>query len=264
MMSIGVLEAMRSCRRALFYYKPINKNEIQQIIPPGIAQGIQHQVSLREYCTAYGVEVTRWDTPRYPMTLNRHFAENFIREGHRLNAEQFNALRDYAEQERKKKRPLDLRLNHPLGLRQYLQNIQWPLEDEDFLSLDDINHITGRWLEEWVYQLVQQALNLDETRIAWSFSTRYLAENEFDVVYLNRQNDLNLIECKSFLDKDGASRAMTKLSSLQKRFGIRPKLWLCVGDLDVKNLDNLELRAKELGVRILKGEELFDAQHFLN
>jgi hypothetical protein len=132
--------------------------------------------------------------------------------------------------------------------------------DTSKVKLEHIRYITGGWFEEFVYQKIcNEYENVEKENIALNVNiSKGNDKNELDVIYLDKNNMLHIIECKSFLDgKDGSkilTEALYKLQAIIKtKFGLFVK-----HHLYTKSIIDKETplnRAREFGIDLKDGKD---------
>ena len=133
--------------------------------------------------------------------------------------------------------------------------------DKHKIENNQIRYITGGWFEEYVYQKIcWEYENVDEKNVALNVHIQKGNDkNELDVIYLDKDNLLHVIECKSFVDgKEGQkvlNDALYKLQAIIKsKFGLNVRQHLYTKSIIEK--ETPLNRAKEFGIQITDGKEL--------
>jgi hypothetical protein len=116
------------------------------------------------------------------------------------------------------------------SLRAFLQ--KYAMLDQNRISAHYGNYLTGDWLEEWVWELVGEALpHLREQiylnlKLMASKTDLASPRGDFELdVAIYAGNQLHYIECKN--KKTGADEALDRLHAAKRRFlGIYGKGWL--------------------------------------
>jgi Card1-like, endonuclease domain len=257
-MSIAVYNFFKA-QKSTIYYLPIGKNIYKQISPP-VKQGkhrLNFRISLRDYLISYEVEIKSKDitrilkSKRYTERLFRAFLDN------KIDMEIIGKLR----KERNKKK---VRLDEKT--KSFLDEIKFDTEKEGSINKKEINYLTGGWLEEYVYNLVEEHIQLDDDKVGINVQISHdKTQNEFDVMFVH-ENTLYVIECKTAL-KDGERNLLNdtlyKLSALNKDFGLNVRGYLFTLDRNLRNPEgeikkDYQNRADLLGVALVDGAILGD------
>ena len=131
--------------------------------------------------------------------------------------------------------------------------------DVKAFTKSNLRYITGGWFEEYVYQKVKNENNIIDENIALNVQiNKGNDHNELDVAYI-KNNQLHVIECKSFLDgKEGdkiLNDALYKLNAIMKsKFGIDAVSYLYTQSFI--NKESALNRASEFGIKIIDGNRL--------
>jgi len=132
--------------------------------------------------------------------------------------------------------PLDVKVEEDDSMMPGFKDLMMLFEKHDILylkngilkfkGLDDIEFVSGGWLEEYVYSIVK-SINVTDIRmgveVRWDTPGKRHPFNEYDIVFTHN-NRLYLIECKTKrfegLDiKDSNDNAIYKLDSLRDKAG---------------------------------------------
>lgn len=145
----------------------------------------------------------------------------------------------------------------------------WQGKDLKFKDESSRFYLNGGWLENHVFEIVKDldssliqdvAMNIKIKTPEWRQGE---AENEIDVMILAK-NRLHLIECKTKRFSQGSARvdeALYKLDSLSVLGGLNTRTML-VSYRDLHSSDTQ--RAKDLGIKIVKAEQLHGLKNKLN
>ena len=125
----------------------------------------------------------------------------------------------------------------------------------------DIRYITGGWFEEYVYQKIcNEYTNVDAKNVALNVSIEKGDDkNELDVIYLDKENKLHIVECKSFVEGQEGIKvlndALYKAQAIIKsKFGLFVKQHLFTKSV-VEKQPQLN-RAREFGIDLKDGNEI--------
>ena len=129
------------------------------------------------------------------------------------------------------------------------------------LKKKDIRYITGGWFEEYVYQKIcNEYTNVDAKNVALNVSIEKGDDkNELDVIYLDKENKLHIVECKSFVEGQEGIKvlndALYKAQAIIKsKFGLFVKQHLFTKSV-VEKQPQLN-RAREFGIDLKDGNEI--------
>jgi len=257
-MSIGVYNFFKE-QTSTIYYLPIGKNIYKQIFPSlkHREHKLKFRISLKDYLISYGIEIKSKDINK---TLkDKEYTKCFFIEflNNRIYPEIIDKLREKRD---KSKVQLDKKT------KSFLKEIKFDTENEDSINKKEINYLTGGWLEEYGYDLVQEHIQLDEDKIGVNVQISHgKTQNEFDVMFVHK-NILYVIECKTAL-KDGKRNLLNdtlyKLSALKKDFGLNVRGYLFTLDRNLRNSEgeikkDYQNRSDLLGVTLVDGTILSD------
>lgn len=219
-MSLVAFEFFKDLKSEIYYITG-NKEEYIKVFPKS-RNRIRHLTSsltLNEYLVCYGFKPLIREPILYPEITSERFYRSFV------SGEAHDPLQTLYALKRDPKRILVSRCS---GLSDLLDDIGFPFSD-DHLSKDDIEYLTGGWLEEMVYSKVKKELSLDDDFIGLNVilekknQRNENVRNEFDVLFLY-QNKLHIIECKTSIfinnKKSIIGDVIYKSDSLQKGLGL--------------------------------------------
>lgn len=221
------------------YYLPIGRNQIIEMFPAEEMRisDVGYRLNVREYLLAYGIVFNALGENK---VLSSHDAEMLFDKFKELHYD-INNLVSWAKTDQKK------------------------LEQ----------HSKGHWFEHYVYLLLRRQFNFKHGQIETELKIQNLHAqnndghaNELDVVFV-LDNELYVIETKVSVGTQktkniGVSidEALTKLSALNKNFGLRSHPWLVtLSDLITRSDDfrkARERRRKVLGIEGLVDRNNFD------
>jgi hypothetical protein len=184
------------------------------------AYPIRSKISLKEYLTAYGFEVSNESEPfRDRKTCNEllnYFLNSF-------NKEKDVPVLDTLRQFRSKNLSS---LENIQGLDSFLTRINYQPKNENKLSKYECRYLSGDWLEDYLFFFLIDNFNIEEKEIGLSWNVvKNGSPNEFDVL-LMRNNKLYLFECKTsiYLDNEESQtfigETIYKSDSLRNKFGL--------------------------------------------
>ena len=223
-----------------FFYLPIGKNIYKEVYDNKKAESfsIKYNISVKEYLKIYGIR--------------------FEKEDNIYTEEQCNELLK------------DVRAT------QYDIN-KFPKNKIKKFNLSHLNkQIHTKWFEEFLYYKIKKILNLNKDKIATGIKLfeiknekehkNYNNDNELDLFFIYKNNPY-LIEAKFSVGKNINATVLNnyifKLSSINKRFGLRAKATLMtLADFNVRSVtfkENLNIRSKIANVYFP-----FDRNNLLN
>ncbi len=270
LMSLAVYEVCKSFAYAEIYYQPIDKS-LQKIYPDYAEYDISELLTLYEYMTAHGVQYTADNYCVKEYSYNQHVYELLIknnRELIKLLVELQNT--PYFKNTFKKKKSINItaveedRLQTQQGKKidkdAFCALLDVAGFDKTALKRRELAYLTGGWFEEYVYQKIKAQHGIQEQNIALNVEIEKGSDkNELDVVWLDAKNQLNVIECKSFLEgieNKVLNDALYKLQAIMKsKFGLRTASYLYTKSSLSEKRSALH-RAEEFGIKIVCGEQV--------
>jgi len=225
-------------------YSPIGKNHYEEIYPSHTLLPIQIQfrVNLKDYLLAHGLYFQSSDEMNYPFEHTAQFFNSF------------------------KKRKFNF-----YHTPEILDAHKLPTEIER-------SYYSGRWFEEFVYNVLKTKLNLTEDQISMNVKLfRNLDElqhdNEFDVMF-TKDNVLYVIECKASVGgkstiKDKMDHYLHKLGAITREFGLRVNSYIFtltdVHHVADGKFNGIEKRRNILGVKgIIDAPRFYDLDEIVN
>ena len=272
LMSLAAFAFFNGKPNAEIFYQPIGK-ELKELFPVQKKFDMIEILSLEEYLAAHGIShspfsnkcVRGWDYNKcvYDLTVekNREYIKGMLalqNNSYFKNIYKRKNFLDFTQLEESKFSAIDNPLATKENMIKLLQEFGSDIQN---VSNDDICYITGGWFEEFVYQKICNEYNdVDEKNVALNVSIQKGNDkNELDVIYLDKENKLHIIECKSFVDgKEGnkiLNDALYKLQAIIKsKFGLYVKQHLYTKSIIEK--ETPLNRAKEFGIDIKDGTEI--------
>ena len=270
LMSLATYEYFSSFVNSKIYYQPLAK-DLQQIFPEQKDFEVKELLTLEEYMKAYGISFEYANECLKNYDYNKTVYSSVIKDCRDcikpMVAMQNNS---YFKNIFKRKDFIDFsqipdeNFKTPEGelidKNQVLETISKFSFDVTHITHSQLRYITGGWFEEYVYQKTKSELKLDEKNIALNVRIKKAGDkNELDVAYLDSNNKLHVIECKSFLEgKEGGKvldEALYKLQAIMKtKFGLNAVPHLFTQSVIEK--ESALNRAKEFGIQIIDGKSL--------
>lgn len=234
-MTIGVYEFFSKPGNRIVYV-PIGKNHQEELYPnPGCEDvPINYRLSLQEYLLAYGLYYQSDEQLLYPQDFTWDF---------------FNQFKNKKFQFRNETRII---------------------EAQQANCETDKVYYSGRWFEEFVFEQICSAFNLEAGHVALGLkifrdSDSMQHDNEFDVMF-TLDNALYVIECKARVGnyhyiKDNMDDYMNKLAAITRDFGLRVNSYIFtltdIQSTSGNKYPNIEKRRRILGIR-----RIVDAKDF--
>ncbi|QTA80253.1 DUF1887 [Desulfonema limicola] len=226
-MSIGVYNFFRQ-RRSEIYYIPIGKNVYRKIFPEvkNRENPIYYRAGFEEYLKSYGIKIINPKNGK-KLVKTADYTNSFYQKIQHLDTDELGIINDL----RKFRNEKTIAVNEIAGLDSFLDKVEFPQNTSANLGKNEIKYLTGEWFEEYVYTLIQKALNLDDDFIGLNINIRRNeVDNEFDVMF-TIENALHVIECKSFIydsisGKNILNESLYKLAALKKDFGLYVKSYI--------------------------------------
>ncbi len=125
--------------------------------------------------------------------------------------------------------------------------------ENDLMIADQIKNylLKGKWFEEYCYYKIKEELNINESRIGIKVKIKKENSKEaqqiIDIAYLDKDNFLHIVDCKSFISSEKSSKILKdsiyKFKSIASELGLNSKNDLLVAseisDKTVKENANL-------------------------
>ncbi len=271
LMSLAVFNFFNGKENCKIYYQPIGKS-LQELYPEAHKYDIFELLTLEEYLYANGISFSFSNECVKDWDFNKCVYDLYVKEN-RSDIAGLVALQNtsYFKNIFKRKNFLDLTEVEEekffvegfptVSKERVISLVKVFGFDEHKIEDKQIRYITGGWFEEYVYQKIcREYGNVDEKNVALNVNIQKGNDkNELDVIYLDKDNQLHVIECKSFVDgKEGQkvlNDALYKLQAIIKsKFGLYVKQHLYTKSIIEK--ETPLNRAKEFGIQITDGKEL--------
>lgn len=270
-MSLAAFDFFNNKPNTEIFYQPIGK-ELQELYPNKQKYDMFEVLSLKEYLDAHGISykydnecVKDWNYNKtvydFCVADNRELIKGMIalqNNSYFKNVYKKKDFLDFTQIEEEK----FIAINHPAATKENMIKILQIFGfDVSRIEHKHIRYITGGWFEEYVYQKIcNEYHNVDEKNVALNVTIQKGNDkNELDVIYLDKDNKLHVIECKSFVDGNEGNRvlndALYKLQAIIKsKFGLYVKQHLYTKSIIEK--ETPLNRAKEFGIDIKDGTQL--------
>ena len=228
LMSLATYQFFVDKKNTEIYYQPIGKS-LQQLYPESKKFDMFEILSLEEFLNAHGINFNFNNSCVKDWNFNKTVFERIVKDNHfeikKLVILQNNS---YFKNVFKRKDFLNF-LEIPDEKFSNIEELSISKEDVcslfklfDFnpekIELAHLRYITGGWFEEYVYQKIcNENSNVDIKNVALNVNiSKGNDKNELDIIYLDKDNKLHVIECKSFVDgKEGQKVLNDALYKLQ-------------------------------------------------
>ena len=206
-------------KNSSFYYIPLPKNVILRPGQDGW-EGLKYRMTVENYFKIHGVidnnQGNVYALGKKPVKTEEYtekFFDKFINDEVDFNVR--TDLQAYRGIKKDKKHLNDIikgeykydgtvKFPEIENIREFLEEIEFPLECREHLLKTEIDYLTGGWFEEYIYHRIKRDLNPDSIKLNIAIKeSNNVNPNELDVVF-TLGNKLFVIECKTGLkDKNG-------------------------------------------------------------
>lgn len=270
LMSLATFQFFMQKENTEIYYQPIGKS-LQQLYPETKKYDIFEILSLEEFLNAHGINFSFDNVCVKDWDFNKTVFDKIVKHHHHLiskmvilqNTSWFKNIYKRKDSLNFEEIPEEKFSNIEeisVNKEEICELIKLFGFDSKSVELSHIRYITGGWFEEYVYQKIcNENSNVDKKNVALNVNiSKGNDKNELDIIYLDKNNMLHIIECKSFLDgKDGSkilTEALYKLQAIIKtKFGLFVK-----HHLYTKSIIDKETplnRAREFGIDLKDGKD---------
>lgn len=259
---------------AYIWYLPINSDKFLVADKPSLTQKVNNKISVTDYLSACGIYFTQKQVQFKEPFKESKFTQQIFKK-YRENPE----ILSFAEEIRLLFRadnaiyPFKSKSKNIAGLPERARIIEclsaFGFElNNDILSKELINYITGGWFEDYTYYLMQNLLNNPDANSSQYIKlgaqllptgtnkekAKYFTNNDLDVVFTHNEN-LYVVECKTAgMEKgDLFNKTVYLQSALRKYFGLTVKSILFT--LSAVSYENFD-KADALGIQIIDGQVL--------
>ena len=278
LMFLATFQEFSKCKAEIFYHG-IATAQFDRIFSRSGREPtplvINETLSLPEFFTAFGMQM-KYSSPKFSQELAKSMFDLFWEFENEIVA--LRNLRNFSYVRNKlgKKKSVNLctalekynsitkntNINNSSTIIELLKKLKFSSE---ILIRDEVDFITGGWLEEYIYFGFQnlpgsiQCKSALSAKIERSSNEPNRIENEFDVLLLEGTK-LYVIECKSTLDSSLLIETLYKQSALQKEFGLRvSSVLVTMSKKDsIKSWEKQQERASYMGITIIDGTKLQD------
>lgn len=277
-MSISIFQIFRDYGSTMIYI-PFPKNEFIQIYP--IKRNIHPEpLNLRlgvvDYLTAYSLKVTnekkleqKKEEAKNRKNLTKWIIENY-KELESLLKNLYSKLSQFrTEKFYNFESEIELDSINQEFFRQFGFDFKESKVSKK-LTRDEIQYLTGGWLEEYVFNCVNSLLDkgINDTVIGIEIENTAGSKNEFDVMF-TKDNAIYFIECKSLSpDNDLTQNSLYKIGALQKEFGLRVKSFFVTTSRNIMDKNgqirqSIKARAEQFNTEIITHENIHNLEEIL-
>ncbi len=273
-MTLGAFDYFKEVGADIYYLTGQDDTLIK--VSPGRKKNVERvesSVNVKEYLTSYGFDLIE----SKPSNISSQYTEKIFEI---FNGGVFNkygeTLKELRIEGRKRN---NTSIDKIKDLRTFLEEIEFPLSNDDKISKLEAKYLTGEWFEEFVTKKLQNELGVADEYISTGLEITKqnrkgeAVPNEMDVV-LVWKNRIHTIECKTSvffeeIQPDGTSKTKSiigetlyKSDSLQKGLGLFANTFLFILD----SLDQVEnklrqhlKRAELLGIKVVDKDAILNA-----
>lgn len=271
LMSLAAYQFFIKRENTEIYYQPIGK-PLQQLYPETRGYDVFEILTLEEFLSSHGINYSFDNACVKDWDFNKTVFDLVVKDHHPLIKKMVALQNNSWFKNRWKKKDFlnfeeipDEKFSDIEGASVNKEEICGLIGlfgfDPRKVAAADVRYITGGWFEEYVYQKIcNEYGNVDEKNVALNVNiSKGNDRNELDIIYLDRDNKLHVIECKSFLDgKEGGkilNDALYKLQAIIKsKFGLFVKQHLYTKSIIEK--ETPLARAREFGIDIKDGNDV--------
>lgn len=255
-MSMGVSDFFKTKTNARIYYIDGNKSWLN--FPENIrfSDFLADNISLAEYIESHGFKLSKSSLSNIDIKYTKQLLQHFIK---------FDDSEMQIINQLRKKRNKTIFLDEINGLKNFLNKINFPLSDKDFLKLNkkETKYLTGDWFEEYIYYQLKEENIIESENLKTGIQLmKNDVPNEFDVIFLYKTK-FYAIECKTLMSNTESNlinETIYKSTALQKNLGLFSNFSIFTlsskKSNDVKPI-HLE-RAENLNIKVFCKEDILN------
>ncbi|WP_053991292.1 Card1-like endonuclease domain-containing protein [Mangrovimonas sp. TPBH4] len=270
-MSLAVNDFFKNLSSEMYYLTGSNK---YIKIFPGRSKPIldlMSTITLEEYLTAYGFKVGRKSTPVKSLQETKRLLAYYLND---IVEQDYDVLNHIRTKYRSKKKGIKDLSTEP-ELIMLLDRLSFNSFKDNTLSRDEVEYLTGEWLEEYVYLTLKEQEQIQDHFIGMGWiidkeSEERLPSNEFDIMFI-KNNSLHILECKTSIFTDLSqkrniiSQTIYKSDSLRNGFGLFANTAiLTLSDLNNPKLEDPLKRAKASKVAVAGRDKFINETKILD
>ena len=258
-------------RKAEIYYLTGSDDRLIRLTPDEKREpkNLRSSVDLDTYLASYGFASRR----TVASSLSKDFTKNVF--NHYIQGTwQKYQMTIHQLLTKRKNRAVDV--SSITGLKEFLDEINFPSDSKDVLKGLEVKYLTGEWFEEYVTSAIKEDLQLENNQIETGLVIKKenregkVVQNEMDVL-LTWRNRIYAIECKTSvmapaIQPNGNIKSHNILTdTLYKAFSLRQSMGLFantsifildrIADNPEKYQDNLK-RASLFNIRVIDRDDL--------
>lgn len=267
LMSIASYLVFHDKPNSKIFYQPLG-NDLQCLYPCIEKHNVNELLTLDEYMKAYGISFKYDNKCLKDFEFNKNVNKNIIGECREL-VKSIVAIQNnsYFKNIFKRKDNIDFYTipddkfitseNKPVDRNKVLEAIKKFRFDAKTISHTQLKYITGGWFEEYVYQKIKHDEKLSGDKIALNVEIEKQGDkNELDIVYIDSNNKLHVVECKSFIEESSEllKNTIYKAQAIKTKFGLNVKQWIYTKS-KVTNESSLK-KSTDFGITIIDGDNV--------
>lgn len=193
-----LVQAILKNYNSSFYYIPFPKNVILKL-SSNDSIALDYRLNIKEYLSNYNVTFSE-----KRLVKNKEYCDYFFNRflNNSLQYKILDDLRSYRNTKRKAIYSIETCTpteKYPCiaGLRDFLNDIKFPLKESDYLNKDEFEYLTGGWFEEYIYYKIEEYISPQDIKLGVLIKrTEKTNQNDLDVVFISG-NKLFVVECKT-------------------------------------------------------------------
>ena len=257
-MSLSIYEYFRQYSSKIYYMTGTDNNMLQ--IHPKTSKvevPITKLITLDEYIHSCGFIMKEGSVSEIPFEYTTDFLHNFIENG--INLDLLSQLRILRKKGKKK-----VKIDEIQYVEDFIGKYNFPMNNKEELSRQEIKYITGDWFEEYIYHRLLDELKLSIDNIKTGISlTKNEISNEFDVIFLYN-NKLYTIECKTSVINENSNiltETIYKADSLKNKLGFAKANIVTLSSKDTKEVRDAHIdRGKSININIICREDIVNCK----
>ena len=261
LVSIAAFKVFSQMENTEIYYVPF-QGQLQQIYPDS-AYYDPSFITLKECMTANNYEYISNTKCLKDFNFNNSFYDNCLKN----NKSGLKVLVDMRNVKKNDDKTFDInellnlktKRNSSDDIRKAINIVKYCGFDPSHLNGKEISFISGGWFEEYSYQIIKNTFNVNDDSISLNVKSNIKdVRNEFDVVFMDKDQVLHIVECKALVGKENyipvIQEALFKLQAEKSKFGLKTKCHIFTKAI-VQN-KNLNERAKLYDIEIVDGSKI--------
>lgn len=258
LLSMSVSEYFKSLGADIFYLTGKNK-DVVRLFPKtkSPTTKLRGSLSLLMYLDGHGINRNESDPSSIPTDYTSRFFHWFVED---RTLENKQIIKDLQKLRSKIKQKEDI--SKIDGLKGFLKEIEFPAADPQFINKNEVEYLTGNWFEEYVYNRLQEELQLNVNIQTGTKISIDSVPNELDVLFVYNDR-LYVIECKTSHEtkigeknKSIINQTIYKAKAIQKNLGLHCTYFIfTLGKQESLTKDHLD-RAKLFDIKVCAREDI--------